>query len=473
MSRDQAREVLPPGYLWDVVDWVPQMIDSLLTSRGGWIWGSAAGASADFNSGILAPYTSGEQNLGNAGGTLYGISNTPPYPLTNRGAVPATVKQNPVMLFDQVVWLDGAGASTPTIVAPSGAPAPIAAANAPKATLGTIWGEYLVVANQPGHEDTVYWAPPDDATQPWDPNAFWRTTGQVTGLAGLRTIILVFHASSIERLRGSRPPAGTDKGDMILEPLFQQVGTTEAKTIAYWQENVLFADEHGVHITDGAVLRNLIQQGSMATYWRGLYNHKTSISATVFLDYYVVSIIRDDGLTDCLVCDLNARQWFRFSNIAAVSMWASGGTVGMERFWGGIQGTDRLARFSSCFFPIVSNTPAQDANGVNVLPYLETGWYRLAPEGRKRIRFAYLSYDARVSAASPDPLQLSYILGPADTNWMTAGTLPITSDYSRFRLPVGKAPYGIAFRLQQLQPTDVTRVSDLAVEVHPIDRGRV
>jgi len=475
MSRDQAREMLPPGYLWDVCDWVPQMIDSLLTSRGGWIWGSATGASADFNSGILAPYTAGEQNLANAGGTVYAVDNNSPFALTNRGSVPAVVRQNPVMLFDQVVWMDGNGASPPVVVPPTGAPAAIS----PGTTIprnvryGTIWGEYFVGANQVGHEDTVYWGPPDDITQPWDNNAFWRTTGAVTGLAALRTVILVFHASSIERLRGTRPPAGTSKGDMVLEPLFQQVGTTEPKTICYWQENVLFADEHGVHITDGAVLRNLIQQGSMSTYWRGLYNQKQTISATVFLDYYVVSIIRNDGSNDCLICDLNARQWFRFSNIAVVSMWASGGTIGMERFWGGVNGAHRLGRFSSCFFPIVTTAIAQDANGTNVLPYLETGWYRLSQEGRKRVRFSYLSYDARVPAAGPDPLKLSYIVGPADTNWTAAGTVPATLDYSRWRLPVGKAPYGIAFRIEQVQPTNVTRVSDIAVDAHTIERSRV
>jgi len=496
-----AREAMAPGYLWDVVDYVPLMVDSLLTSRGGWVWGSDVGASADFEAGGLAAYTSGEQNLGAANGTLYQIGNNSPYGLTNRGTVPVA-RQNPVMLFDQVIWMDGAGAVPPAIVPPTGAPI-AAGSGAPNVRYGTIWGEYFVGANQVGHEDTVYWGPPDDITQTWDPNAFWRTSGQVTGLAGLRTVILVFHPSSIERLRGTRPPAGTNKGDMILEPLFHQVGTTEPKTIAYWQENVLFADEHGVHITDGAVLRNLVQQGSIQSYWRNLYNKKQSISATVFLDYYIVSIVRTDGIIDCLVCDLNARQWFRFSNIDAVSMWASGGTTGMERIWGGMHGTSRLGRLSACFFPAMTGTPGLDADGNAVLPYLETGYYRLAPEGRKRVRFVYLSYDARSGSlagddpvpvdwqrrfreeeftangngvkpqAAGDPLQMAYILNTQDTTWTIAGTLPMTSGYTRFRVPVGQAPYGVAFQLQQLQPTTVTRVSDLAVDAHTIERSRV
>lgn len=470
-ARDQAREAMAPGYLWDVVDYVPLIIDSVLTGRGAWIWGSDVGASADFNAGLLAPFTSGEQTLASASGSLYLVSPSSPYGLTNRGGVPATSKQNPVMLFDECLWLDGSGAQAPTLVRDSGSPTVITAANVPKVTLGTVWGEYFVGANQPGHEDTVYWSPPDDVTLAWDANSFWRTATAVTGIAALRTVVLVFHASSVERLRGSRPPAGTDKGDMILEPLFNQVGTTEPKTICYWQETIVFADEHGVHVTDGAVLRNLVQQGGIQSYWRTLYNNKQSLSATVFLDYYIVSIIRTDGITDTLVCDLNQRQWFRLSNIAALSMFASGGTVGMERIWAGIKGTNRLARLGPCFFPS-EITLVRDANGTDVLPYLETPWYKLAPEGRKRVRFAYASYDVR----TPTPgnvLQLAYILNPQDTSWTVAGTLPSTNGYTRFRLPVGKAPYGVAFQLKQINPSIVTRLSDIAVDAHAIERGRV
>ena len=499
-SRDISRETMPQGFLWDVEDFVPSLIDTLLTSRGAWVWGSDASATADFEAGILAPYTAGEQNLAAANGKLYQVGTDVNYTLTLRGNVPVAI-QNPPMLFDQVIWLDGAGLSPPVVVGPAGAPVPVAAANVKNVRLGTIWGEFFVCANTVGHENTVYFAPPDDITTAWDPNALVLTAGAITGLAALRTVILVFHAASVERLRGTRPPAGTNPGDLVLEPLFQQVGTTEPKTINYWQENVIFADEHGVHITDGAVLRNLAQQGSIQSYWRNLYNKKQSLAAAVFLDYYIISVNRTDGINDTLVCDLNSRQWFRFSNIAATAMWASGGTVGMERIWAGILGAHRLARLSTCFFPSTSIvTPGQDADGVYVLPSFETAFYKLAPEGRKRIRFVYLSYDARTGSlslsdepapwqqrlseephengeplpqAAGDILQVSYILSPQDTAWTLAGTYPATSRYTRFRLPVGKAPYGIAFQVKQINPSTVTRISDLAADVHVIDRGRL
>jgi hypothetical protein len=506
-ARDMARDQMAPGYLWDVRDYVPMMIDALLTSRGAWIWGTSTTAGADYEAGILAPYIAGEQILAAANGQLYQVSNTSPYPITLRGTVPVA-RQNPVMLFDSVIWMDGSGAQKPYIVNSSGAPFQISGANAPNVKLGTIWGEYFVGGNQPGHEDTLYWGPPNDITQPWDANALTRTANQITGLAALRTIIIVFHPGSVERLRGSRPPAGTTQGDMILEPLFKQVGLTEPKTIAYWNENVVFADEHGVHITDGAVLRNLVQQGSIQSYWRNLYNNKVSICGAVFLDYYIVSVNRTDGITDTLVCDLNQRLWFRFTNLVVTCLFESSGTIGMERLFAGIVGTQRLARLSGCFFPARVGAVNVDGNGVNVQPYLETSFYKLSQEGRKRLRFVYLSYDARMGtlAQSAEPvgqmaawqerfrpeefvpveqldlqpqasatqaLQCAYILNPQDTTWTTAGTYPLTSLYTRNRLPIGKMPYGIAFQIQQISPTSVTRVNDIAIEAHPVERSRV
>jgi hypothetical protein len=67
----------------------------------------------------------------------------------------------------------------------------------------------------------------------------------------------------------------------------------------------------------------------------------------------------------------------------------------MERIWGGMAGAKRLARVSPMFFPTLGAGAIQDADGVTVLPEFETPWYRMGKEGRKRSRYAYLSYDAR------------------------------------------------------------------------------
>jgi hypothetical protein len=491
------RDGMAQGFLWDVVDYVPSLVDAQLTGRGAWVWGSSA-ADSDFRCGILASFTAGEQLLAcTEGGTVYQIDTTTGA-LTNRGAVPVA-NQNPIQLFDDTVWFDRDGTNYPYVVRSSGAPIALTGANVPHARVGTVWRSYVVAGGAAGSEDTIRFSPPNTTVADWDVHAFYRTAGAITGLAGLRSILLVFHAGSVERIRGTTPPAGTDPGDLVLEPLFQQAGTTEPRSICYWQENVLFADEHGVQITDGAVIRNLCQQGNISSYWRNLYGLKQSLAASVFLDYYIITVVRVDGLTDTLVCDLNRRQWFRFSNIAAVSSFSSGGTTGMERIWVGIKGTSRLARISACFFPSTATGLQVDGNGSNVMPYLETPYYKLSAEGRKRVRFLYLSYDARngtlgrtddrpvswqrqlreeddplpLPTGTGDLIECSYILSPQDTTWIDAGGLPPTSGYARYRLPVGKFPYGIAFQVKQVAPTTVTRINDLAVDAHGAERSRV
>jgi hypothetical protein len=498
-ARDFARDAMPQGYLWDVCDFVPQIIDASLTGRGGWIWQTNAPLGGDVESGILAKFLAGEQLLVQDTSGRVSQIDTTSGAITDRGAMPRAI-QNPIQVFDQTVWFDGSALKPPQLLGSAGAPANIDA-SAPPAKYGTVWGGYIMVAGKPGFEDTVYFGPPGPKTSgAWDANAFQETDNVVTGLAALRSIGLIFHASSVERLRGTTAPntAAGDPGDLVLEPLFRRVGCPDARAIAYWNENVIFADEHGVHITDGAVVRNLANQGGISYYWRPLYQNHLSLAAEVFLDYYLISVVRSDGTNDTLICDLNSRQWFRFSNIAAISYISSGGSIGMERIWAGIKGTSQLARVSACFAPSVTTVTNVDANGTNVMPFFETPWYRVGPEGRKRMRFAYLSYDARVGTGKlsdhpagwraplegevpeesivdtlPDVISLGYIRSPQDPSYTALGNFPATTEYLRFRLPVNQQPYGIAFHVAQMAPTTVLRVFDFALELLGAERSRL
>jgi len=509
-ARDFPRDRMPQGYLWDVTDYVPTLIDAGLTGRGAWIWGSTA-LGGDAEAGILATYSTGDRLMFScADGHLWEINNmdTPPYTAVDRGPI-ARAKQNPVQLENTVIHFDGTGATVPKLITAPSAPtaAPTLAdmhSSAPKARYGIAWGkqqDYVVVGGVDSAPADVFFSPPGNPSGTWDANSVRGTTHNVTGLAALRAVIIVFHAGSTSRIRGSTPPFTGDGGnsDMNTEPLFERVGCTDAKSIAYWQDNVVFADEHGVHVTDGAVIRNLVSQGGILYYWRPLYQNKLSLAACTFLDYYIITVLRTDGISVTLICDLTKRQWFKFTNVPALSYVASPGAQGMERIWAGMQGMARLARIGPCFFPVLESALQQDANGVNVLPSFETPWYRLTAEGRKRIRFGYLSYDVRTPTAivlegeldpelgTPEPpppppqvlselapvLDVGYITTPQQTAYTSIGVLPGTTEYSRYRLPVGRLPYGVAFRVKQTSPSSATRVFDLGIEGQPIERSRV
>ena len=70
-------------------------------------------------------------------------------------------------------------------------------------------------------------------------------------------------------------------------------------------------------------------------------------------------------------------------------------------------------------------------------------------------------------------MKVGYIRNPQQTAYTDIGHLPSTNGYERYRLPVGQNPYGIAFHVEQLLPSTVTRIFDLAVEAQPGERSRV
>lgn len=513
-ARDFARDQMPRGYLWDVADYVPMIIDAGLTGRGGWPWGSDP-AAADFESGVLAPFVGGEQLLWQTtDGQVYKVdplANT----LTPLGSTTRSL-QNPAFLINTAVSPASDGVSPPALWRSDGLhvassdhkPAPFAVTYKAMMCTGGAPGEEDVVRfSVPGADLTVGGTPGPPTNGSFDPRSFYPTSGKVTALAALRSAVLIFHAGSTERLRGTTPANGaTAQGDMFVEPLFDRIGCVDPRTIAYWNDNCIFADEHGVHITDGAVIRNLCTQGAIHYLWRMAYQNKISMAGQVFMDYYLITLRTSTAPPLTLVCDLNSRQWFRFTNIDSTSYVASSGSIAMERMWAAIAGTSRLARIGPIFFPALTGASIQDANGAAVLPMFQTPWYRLAQEGRKRTRFVYLSYDVRTSTrvqsdlpadwrreygdqdgggildlpsgiATPgsvaSTLQVGYITSPQDTSYTIAGALPSSAEYTRYRLPVGKGRYGLAFQVTQLAPSTVTRIFDLAVESWTAERSRV
>ena len=105
--------------------------------------------------------------------------------------------------------------------------------------------------------------------------------------------ILVFHPAMIERIRGTLPPETNVDTDMFVETLTDQVGCIHPHTIVPWRENIIFADERGVFMTDGSTVRNLTELGGMGDFWRQAYGHRIagniSVCCGTFLDYLIVT----------------------------------------------------------------------------------------------------------------------------------------------------------------------------------------
>jgi len=271
-----------------------------------------------------------------------------------------------------------------------------------------------------------------------------------------------------------------------------------AHTITPWRENIIFADERGVFLTDGSTVRNLTELGGMGDFWRVTYGTKHqlatvgAVSAGIFLDYLCVTVntsvsTRNNSFT--LVCDLNTRSWFRFTNFPAVCYIPS--EDAMEQLWVGHLDTDRLVRVSRMFQdvvpPPVPLPDYVDGNGEPVLSSMTTGFNRLSEaEGMQRLHHVFLSYHhqsftrAQENAAlkveyrtdPPTPEDIDMATGSV-TGWTLAGSLPDVAEYSRKKLPVGKRAFGVMVRITDIQSSRITRVYSIGVERTSQDRAKV
>jgi len=406
--------------------------------------------------------------------------------------------QNPVKLRDRVYFPDGAGTQTPIFATYDGATVALASlpGSATKARVALAYKDRLVLGGDPGNAADVYFSPLEiDGGPPaaWDPTSKIGTTAEVTGLAGMPGQILVFHPSMVERIHGSIPPGVDLDSDMYVDTLTDQVGCVMPQTIVPWRENIIFADERGVFITEGATVRNLIEQGSMGDFWRLAYGHKVSgasVSCGIFLDYLCVSIItlgQEYPIT--MVCDLNSRTWMRFSNFAGTCYIPSEGPT--EEQYVGNYFTHKLMRVAPMFTDeLVSISPAPDyidGNGTPVKGRIITGFNRLSKEeGYSRLRNVRLSYShhSYVTPLATQGIQILYRTTPPTpeeldlndpstiTGWTSAGYIPDALPYSRKKLPIGKNGFGVMIRIEATSSSRTSRIYSCGIERTLQDRGK-
>jgi hypothetical protein len=501
MTRDFAVDNLPEGYLWNLVDAIPNRKGARLDMRGGWSYHGSATYGGLIWGGYYAAFNKGEKLLVVANSKVWDVHLTTGA-ITDEDTAPATMLQNGVKLHDKIYFMDGAGLILPREVAYDGTNVtniPIHSSG-PKAKVGVAYRNRLVLGGDPAQPQRISFAPTKKdggPTSAWDVTDAWiDTSNPVTGLAAMAGQMLVFHPAAIERVRGTVPPGVDVVDDMYTETLTDQVGCVQPQTIVPWRENIIFADERGVFITDGSTVRNLIELGGMGDFWRSAYGNRIlsgpSVSCGTFLDFLLVTVICSiDGQTIpfTLVCDLGSRAWFRFRNYHATCYIPSESSI--EEAFCGHYTTNRLMKTSPMFqdqIPVVSPPPDYvDGDGSAVYTRIATGFKRLSKEeGLKRIRNVLVSYhhESEVRAPLATGLKIEYLIDPPHpeendpisgdpTGWLTAGDLPDVTEYSRKKLPIGKRGYGVMIRLTSTSPARTSRYFSIGVESQAQDRGKV
>ena len=115
MKRDFPREQMPKGSVWNMVDYLPEVLNSSLRKRGGYAHESqdinaVQGTASYLMSGLYAPYSSSASILVfDEDGRAYEVESTSS--TENIGAALTTI--NPVFYSDKVIAPDSTGAAGP------------------------------------------------------------------------------------------------------------------------------------------------------------------------------------------------------------------------------------------------------------------------------------------------------------------------------------------------------------------------
>lgn len=477
MRRDMSRDQLPGGSVWNMVDYFPDVLQAPARKRGGWTWGSPTFAGSAVDRLAYPEFSGGSQLVAidnQSTAHLWKINSSSS--ATDEGALLTTIGQ-PVFYRNKLIIPAYDGTTVPktydgsSIASLSGAPAGMYA---------TSYLDHAVLGGTAADPTSVYFAAPGDPTT-WDlTNSIISTQRTLSGLAALKSMILVFANDATQRIRGTTPPDSSGTGDMILENLFS-VGCIDHRSIAPWNDKVVFADTDGVYMTDGATFLDLTLAGGMVKYWRDIlatYTSSWRIVGTVYRNLYIVSVQNGSTFVDCLACDLNRRVWFRLSNINARCFTVAQGTF--KDLYMGLASTDRVARLTDIFNPSSSNKA--DADGTNVLPVVEIpmqqGYVRI--RGRKWVpsqgittwKWLYTSYDIRDAGTDGPYFQVGYCTDPSAATYTTiTPTLPAGTKKLRGRLPLRFGANTVGIKIAQVNPSADTRLYALEADYNTREVG--
>lgn len=447
-------------------------IGARLRERGGWANASdsitATVATASYIiAGAYVPYSAGNTQVAiDEDGNLVKVASDTT--VTNVGAA-NVVSTNPVFHRDMLI-LPGStvkkvtnSAGTLTIASLAGSP--------PASTYAEVFNDRTLLAR---HTSTVaqyrrlWFSDPGDP-EGWDTvNTYWDFTHPITGLASMRTAILVFHESYTSRLRGSTPPPG---GDLIADDPLWSVGCSDARSIGFWKDQIIFASPGGLHITDGAGYDNLTRLCGFQNYWLDQLASYSSASWTiaggVIRDHYIFSVMNGSSLVLAGMIDLRRLAFWPLTNLKARSMWVA--QTSTDELYIGRRDAARLGKLSPMFSP--SSTYKNDGDGTAVAGTIETGYFRGSP-GQKSWKRVYVTDKLEDYATDNPTIQISYAVTPEASSYTNlSGTLAENTAEDRRRQTLGFAADGIALKITRANAGD-WRLAQLEAEVHPRESSR-
>lgn len=467
MKRDVSRDSLPRGAVWNLVDYIPDILGAPLRKRGGWSYASddisATKATASYvNSVKYCEFSAATKIVvHDEDGELYTL--TPgSLTVTDVGAS-LVVTQNPTFYRDIAIITDGSNAPKKydgSAIAALGATAPSGV------KYSSSYKDFGVLARTSSNPNRVYFSDAGDPTT-WDTTtSFIDANFPVTALASLRNALLVFSTGHVERIRGSVPPPDTD---MVRETILD-TGVNDPWSIVVVEDMAIWANTQSVYLTDGASIVDLTEKGGIKSYWRDTLASYTSswrLSAGYYRGHYIVSIMNGSTFVDCLACHIESKRWFRLANVKAMAFTRSFGAA--DELYFGLRSAPRVGSLASVFNP--TSSVKNDADSTAVAPVIEFPFFK--GQGEASWKWAYLKHDTR-DASSDNPTQtISYITSPEATSYTAISTtLAESSAQTRPRVPLRFNSEGVGFKVAQSNASSDTRIYALLADVHGRESSR-
>ena len=491
MTQDVPRDELPSGKLWDCADFIPIKLGEVLAKRGGWTYASPALTGESYVQGLCRTpaYGAGEFNVAVGGtGAVLTYTNSTQSSLGTAFAV----SQNPFVSTagNPALWMVVIPAASGTTTPKSwdGTTFQDLAGTPPKAIYGAPWNGYALLANgeigSTAHPGRLWFSAAGDCTT-WDTtNSWFDFDDPVVGIGILRTGILVFHARTTSRLTGTTPPNASALGDLVEDDPFT-VGCLDARSITYWNDNVIWAGSQGVYMTDGTTITDLTEIGGMKNYWKSQLTNFGSgwrCAAGIYRDNLMVAIVDNTGaMIACLVLDLNTvgttdTIWYRFTNFPGLCFMSLGGQS-VEKTVMGLGSSGHVADMAEVFH--FGNS--SDGDGTAIQPQLQTGLFRgfmhlhrkwiqsMAIQSWRRF---WLNYEM-VDGGSAPTLTVSYATD-IDASWTAISTtLPAASLTVRKKLNLFFQGRGVMFKIAQTNASTDTKLRAIELEFSPLEAGRL
>lgn len=491
MMQDLPRATMPAEAAWNLVDFIPDLGDTL-RGRGGWTYASPAlgSGSTYVNAVAYANFSAGAKLVAITDNAKLFVVATSASATTSVSSGVNTPLQVPVMHQDHLIIPASDG--TTKMQSFTGGAGIQSITNGPAAKYVTVYKDRTVAANTNAQKTYVYFGPPSDpigaasaasAGSTWNLTTSWISFSHpITGLAALPNVILVFMEKQTGRIRGSVPPPGSD---MIQDdPLFN-VGCTDARSIAVNAGFCIFANPLGVYKTNGSLVpEDLTASCGLKKYWTDQLASYASASWTLaggfYRNRYYISVMNGATFVDAFCFDPDARQGYRLSNVKAQMMVP--GIAVQDELWFASRSESRVNRVSAIWSPAASNK--NDADGTVIAYTLETPFYygpvfyrhRYFPDpipSKKSWKALYVDYDLRDAASDNPVLTVSYIKNIGDAYTALSQTLGETTDRTYAKLNLNFASNGVGFKIVQTNASQDTRITKLSAVMHLREESRV